>query len=464
MSSPQIVWFRRDLRLQDHPALCAAAARGPVIPVYVLDDERAGNRKPGGASRWWLHHSLESLGKSLGRHRSKLILLRGDCVAGLARLAEETGAETVHAIQHYEPWWKDAEEELTGHCDLALYDGNYLMPPGSVTTGSGTPYKIFTPFYRALSRMMPPRDPLEEPALSLPDEWPHSDDLDEWGLLPTKPDWADGFRKQWDVGEIAAQDRLTDFVDRVSAYEDDRNFPSCEGTSRLSPHLHWGEISPAQIWKALEGKRGQGVQAFRSELIWRDFAQNILCQFPYYPEESYRQAYRDFPWRNPNRGHLIAGELEAWQMGRTGYPIIDAGMRQLWATGWMHNRVRMIVASFLTKHLLIDWRHGERWFWDTLVDADYASNGTNWQWVSGTGVDTQLFTRVMAPLLQSEKFSAADYIREWVPELAHLPDADIHDPPPSKWPEDYPERLIEHREGRERALSAYRDMKGETES
>ena len=228
----------------------------------------------------------------------------------------------------------------------------------------------------------------------------------------------------------------------------------------MSPHLHWGEISPVTIWHALKDKRSEGWKTFESELIWRDYAQNIIYQFPDYPRETYRDAIDDAKlWRNPNRGHIIQEELEAWQMGRTGYPIVDAGMRQLWAIGWMHNRVRMIAASFLIKHLLIDWRHGERWFWDTLVDGDYASNGTNWQWVAGTGVDSNMFPRIMAPLKQSDKFDAAEYIRKWVPELADLPDGEIHDPTDLCRPADYPQKIISHKEGRERALEAYRAMK-----
>ncbi|MXO64678.1 cryptochrome/photolyase family protein [Altericroceibacterium endophyticum] len=461
MTAPQIVWFRRDLRLRDQAALCAAAENGAVIPVYILDDETPGNRKMGGASRWWLHNSLSALQRSLAKHNSRLILRRGESAAELARLVEETGAKTIHAIAHYEPWWREAEKKVAQDMDLALYDGNYLMPPGSLTTGSGDPYKIFTPFYRAMMRALPQQSPREEPSLTLPENWPKSDSLESWTLLPSAPDWAGGMRKSWEVGEDAAHAQLADFGDRVSDYENDRNLPSIDGSSRLSPHLHFGEITPAQIWSALEGHRGEGAETYRSEIAWRDFAQNIIFQFPHYPDGNYRDRYDDFPWRNPNRGHVIAEELEAWQMGKTGYPIVDAGMRQLWATGWMHNRVRMIAASFLIKHLLIDWRHGEEWFWDTLVDADYGSNATNWQWVSGTGVDSQMFPRIMAPLSQSEKFNAADYIREWVPELAALPDKDIHDPSGDKRPHDYPEKLIGHKEARERALDAYRQMKGE---
>lgn len=454
-----IVWLRRDLRLADQPAFTAAASRGPVIPVFVLDDERAGDRKLGGASRWWLHHSLEALATDLHRHNSRLILRRGDCVEQLCRISEEAGAWEVHALRHYEPWWREAEQALGKELDLALHDGNYLLPPGSLKTGSGSPYRIYTPFAKAARRELPQRDPLPEPSLTLPGSWPQSDDLASWSLRPTRPDWAEGLRANWKAGTGAAQEKLSDFIDRAAAYSEQRNLPAVDGTSRLSPHLHWGEISPGQVWHALEGKRGSGADTFRGELLWRDYAQNVICQFPDYPEESYRDGYGADFWRNPNRGHLIEGDVKAWQKGRTGYPIVDAGMRQLWHTGWMHNRVRMIAASFLVKHLLIDWRFGERWFWDTLVDADYASNGVNWQWVAGTGVDANMFVRIMAPLSQSEKFDAEGYIRQWVPELAELDDGAIHDPPPLLRPSDYPDKLISHREGRARALEAYEAMK-----
>ncbi|MBD59565.1 MAG: deoxyribodipyrimidine photolyase [Citromicrobium sp.] len=467
MSKTQIVWLRRDLRLADNPALHAAAKAGPVVPVFILNDERPGDRRYGGASRWWLHRSLESLASGFGKHNATLVLRKGDSASVLASLAEELEAEAVHANRHYEPWWREAEEDLKDalpdECALCLHDGNYLMPPGTATTGSGDPYKIYTPFYRAMLEIMPPRDELPAPStISQPSAMPESDALAEWNLLPTAPNWATKMEQFWSVGEDAAHKRLEWWADHVREYEDGRNLPSDDRTSRMSPHLHWGEISPVQIWHALKDKRSEGWKTYESELIWRDYAQNVICQFPDYPEETYRDSIDDGKlWRNPNRGHVIAEELEAWQGGRTGYPIVDAGMRQLWAIGWMHNRVRMIAASFLIKHLLIDWRHGERWFWDTLVDADYASNGTNWQWVAGTGVDSNMFPRIMAPLKQSEKFDAAEYIREWVPELADLPDGEIHDPTDLCRPKDYPEKIIGHREARERALEAYRAMKGE---
>jgi deoxyribodipyrimidine photo-lyase len=456
-AAPRIVWLRRDLRLTDQQAFCAAAQRGPVIPVYVLDDERAGERKLGGASRWWLHHSLVALEKSLARHGLRLVLRRGDCVQQLVALAREAGASGVDAIRHYEPWWRKAEAELGQALDLELHDGNYLAPPGTVTTGSGAPFKIYTPFARALTRLLPLHDPFGEPEMTPPATWPRSDTLAEWSLLPTKPDWASGFAV-WEPGEAAAQAQIEDFLDRIDDYQEGRNQPSVEGSSRLSPHLHWGEISPTQVWHALERRHGQGADTYRGEIVWRDYAQNVIAQFPRYPEESYREQFARFPWRDPAKDERAAADLRAWQRGRTGYPIVDAGMRQLWTIGWMHNRVRMIAASFLIKHLLIDWRHGERWFWDTLVDADYGNNGVNWQWVAGSGVDASMFPRIMAPLSQSAKFDAGDYIREWVPELAGVSDREIHDP--SARPQGYPEKLIGHKEARERALAAYRRVRG----
>lgn len=459
MTAAQIVWLRRDLRLADQPALYAAAQAGPVVPVFVLDDTAAGDHAYGGASRWWLHHSLESMGKSLAKHGSRIVLRRGDAAQELAGIARETGATAVHAIRHYEPWWRKAQTELKKAlpeaCELVLHDGNYLAEPGSVTTGSGGAYKIYTPFAKAVLAQMPPREELPAPeTLHSPDSWPKSHALADWDLLPAKPDWAGGMRDFWEVGEGAAQDRLREWADDVGGYEATRNLPSQDGSSRLSPHLHWGEITPVQIWHALAEMRGKGWKTFEKELIWRDYGQATIAQFPDYPSKSYRDGYSGL-WRT---GKQADADFAAWTTGRTGYPIVDAGMRQLWQTGWMHNRVRMIAASFLVKHLLIDWRRGERWFWDTLVDADYGNNGVNWQWISGTGVDSNMFVRIMAPLTQSEKFDAAGYIRAHVPELASLPDKDIHDPPEGRRGA-YPDPIIGHREGRERALAAYRAAK-----
>ncbi len=462
MSEPQIVWLRRDLRLCDQAAFAAAAQAGPVIAAYILDDETPGQRRMGGASRWWLHHALESLARDLARHNAQIILRRGDAVEELCRLAQETGARTIHAIRHYEPWWRKAQGKLKQRLDLHLHDGNYLLPPGAVTTGSGTPFKIFTPFKNALFARIDGFDILPEPGLCAPESWPASERLEDWNLLPAKPDWAGGMRDFWhgQHGTAAAMERFDAFLDVVSGYTQDRNLPGEDATSRLSPHLHFGAVSPRMLWERMSRHTGDGAQIFRAELAWRDYAQNLTCQFPRYGEESYRDGYGEGFWRDPLRDEAAAADLAAWQQGRTGYPIVDGGMRRLWATGWMHNRVRMIAASFLVKHLLIDWRHGEGWFWDTLVDADYASNATNWQWVSGTGVDSNMFVRIVAPLSQSEKFNAGDYIRRWVPELAGLDDPYVHDPHAhGVRPKDYPPMLIGHREARERALSAYRAHK-----
>ena len=458
-----ILWSRRDLRLTDQAALIAAAEAGPVIPVYVLDDETPKHRKMGAASRWWLHHSLASLSAALAKRGLRLILRQGSAPEILAKLAEETGATAIHALRHYEPWWRNAEKALAKLLPegvaFTCHDGNYLLPPGSVLTAGGTPFKIYTPFWRALAEHMPPPKPVPAPSkLAAPAHWPASDTLADWGLLPSKPDWATGFFEQWTPGEEGAADRLDAFGDRASRYDSTRNLPSTEGTSRLSPHLHFGELSPGQAWYATM-KAGGEVETFLKELVWRDYAQNLVYAQPDYGKSNGRAQFDAFPWRDP-ADPQVAAEIVAWQQGRTGYPIVDAGMRQLWATGWMHNRVRMIAASFLIKHLLVDWRVGEQWFWDTLVDADYASNAANWQWVAGTGLDANMFVRIMAPLSQSEKFDTAGYIRQWVPELADVPEPAIHDPHGAgRFVKGYPKPLIGHREARERALTAHAKIK-----
>jgi deoxyribodipyrimidine photo-lyase len=460
----QILWFRRDLRLADQPALAAAVASGaPIIPIFILDDETPKHRRMGGASRWWLHHSLKSLDADLRKLGSRLILRRGKSNRILCELAEKSAASSVHCVRHFEPWWRNAEralkDALPSGCTLERHHGNYLLPPGAVTTGSGGPFKIYTPFWRALAQHMPPPAPLPAPtAITAPDRWPDSDDLDDWNLLPTTPDWAGGMADMWTPGEVGAHARLADFLPRAKRYDEDRNFPSIIGTSFLSPHLHFGEISPATCWRAAMGEGGS-VETFLKELVWRDYSMNIVVQYPDLGGKNAREAYDRLRWRDVAKP-TVAADLKAWQQGRTGYPIVDAGMRELWTTGWMHNRVRMIAASFLVKHLLIDWRQGEGWFWDTLLDADYASNAVNWQWTAGTGVDSNMFVRIMAPLSQSEKFDATAYIRKWVPELAGLDAPYIYDPDEfGRRPVGYPAKIIGHREARERALAAHTVMK-----
>ncbi len=462
MAAPQIIWLRQDLRLNDQAAVAAAAAAGPVIPVYVLDDETAAHRRMGGASRWWLHHSLAALDADLRARGSRLVLRRGVAATVLAELAAAVGAGAVHALRHVEPWWRNADRALAralpAGCPLVRHDGGYLVRPGTLLTGGGTPFKIYTPFWRALSASMPPRQPLPTPGLSAPDHWPASDALDDWQLRPTRPDWSGGMQAMWRPGEAGAAARLADFLPIAHHYDEQRNYPGRTGTSFLSPHLHFGEISPATCWHAAMD-RGGSVEIFLKELVWRDYGANLVRQLPDYGGVSARAGFANFPWRD-HHAPDVAKELAAWQQGRTGYPIVDAAMRELWATGWMHNRARMIAASFLIKHLLIDWRVGEAWFWDTLVDADYSSNATNWQWTAGTGVDSNMFVRIMAPLTQSEKFDAGGYIRRWVPELAKLSDPTIHDPDASgARPAAYPRKIVDHRFARERALAAFAAMK-----
>ncbi len=465
MTAPVILWFRRDLRLSDQPALAAAVASGaPIIPLYILDDDTPKHRKMGAASRWWLHHSLTALDRDLQALGSKLILRAGKSEEILRTLAAETDASAIHCIRHYEPWWRNAEKAVANALGegtaFVCHDGNYLLPAGSVTTGSGGQYKIYTPFMRALWQHMPP--PVQHSAptkIPAPDSWPESDSLSDWNLLPTKPDWSGGMSEMWTPGEAGAKGRLAGFVDKAKFYDEKRNLPSVEGSSFLSPHLHFGEISPAACWHATMDQGGS-VDVFLKELVWRDYAQNVIVQMPEYGAKNARDALDKFPWRDLSDPAVKAG-FSAWTKGLTGYPIVDAGMRQLWATGWMHNRVRMIAASFLVKHLLIDWREGEKWFWDTLVDADYGSNSVNWQWTAGTGVDSNMFVRIMAPLSQSEKFDAARYIRDWVPELATLQEPYIHDPDEyGVRPKGYPRKIIGHKAARERALQAHAVVKG----
>jgi deoxyribodipyrimidine photo-lyase len=447
---PSIVWFRQDLRIADQAAFARAAADGPLVAVYVLDDESPGDWRIGGAQRWWLHHSLASLSASLKALGGRLVLRRGRAADELFRLAQEVGAARVHCLAHYEPWWRAAEAELAERLELVRHQGRLLADPARVRTGSGTPFRVFAPFWRALQAIMPPAPPLPAPAEVL---WHRQDlagdDLRDWDLLPTKPDWATGFR-EWAPGEDGARSALHEFETGIEDYGERRNLPSTAGTSRLSPHLHFGEISPSTVWHTLAEERGAGP--YLRELAWRDFCSALILQFPDYADADGRATLEGLPWRD---GPEAQADFIAWTRGRTGYPIVDAGMRQLWQTGWMHNRVRMITASFLVKHLLIDWRRGQRWFWDCLVDADFSHNSVNWQWVAGTGVDSAPFYRIMAPLTQSAKFNAAGYIRHWVPELAELGDDQIHDPHGTRAaPADYPAALICHREARERALAA----------
>ncbi|KKC27638.1 cryptochrome/photolyase family protein [Sphingomonas sp. SRS2] len=454
MTAPSIVWFRQDLRLADQAAVAAATADGPWVGVYVLDDEAPGHWAIGAAQRWWLHHSLDALGDALAGKGGRLVLRRGDSLTEIKRVAGAVGASRVHAVRHYEPWWQTAEQAMAGDLDLRLYDGGRLAPPGGVLTGAHGRYRIFTPYWRALKGQMPPGRPSAMPeAIAAPHARIDGDTLDDWNLRPSRPDWATGF-DIWTPGEQGARDALGDFLPVIGNYGHDRDRPSVVGTSRLSPHLHFGEISPATLWYRASREARAGAEPWLRQLGWRDFAANVVDILPDYGDANGRDSFDHFKWRT---GAAADRDFRAWTRGRTGYPIVDAGMRELWTTGFMHNRVRMIAASFLIKHLLIDWRRGERWFWDTLVDADYGSNAVNWQWVAGAGIDSNPFGRIMAPLVQSPKFDAGGYIRDWIPELAAIEGDAIHDPHEAGLsPSDYPLPVIGHREARERALAASR--------
>ncbi len=479
-----LVWFRQDLRLSDNPALRQAAEYGAVIPVYIGDPvEKSGGERswaPGGASRWWLHHSLAALDADLRRKGSQLILRRGDPLTVLRDLLRETGAGAVHWSRRYEPAAAALDGEIAAAlaqegCQVRVFGSALLFEPESIRTQSGGPYQVFTPYWRACQAAPEPPPPLPVPSrLPGPEAWPASLDLAALELWPRAP-WAGGLERAWRPGSRGARELLGDRIEStLLAYESQRDIPALEGTSRQSPHLHFGEIGAREIWAAVKGRmaaleRGQegrsSLLAWQRQLAWREFAHHLLVHFPHTPEQPLRPKFAAFPWRRDAAG------LRAWQQGRTGYPYVDAGMRQLWATGWMHNRVRMAAASFLVKHLLLPWQDGARWFWDTLVDADLAQNTLGWQWVAGCGADAAPYFRIFHPVTQGERFDAqGDYIRRWVPELAGLRGGRIHRPweaPAAmlaeagvKLGKTYPLPLVDHAMARERALAAYRSLRG----
>ncbi len=464
-----IVWFRQDLRLADNPAL-AAAASGNVLPVYILDDGAAGDWKMGGAHRWWLHGSLTSLAADLAERGAPLVLRRGDAAKIIPELVRAAGADTVHAGLLMEPWARRQDEAVAA----ALPDGvklehhraGTLFDPGAVRTRTGGTYGIYTPFAKAARALGNPPEPVAAPRQLHPAKAGQSDKLSDWGLLPTKPDWAGGLRDTWQPGEASAAKRLAWFMEHgLADYDGGRNIPGEDLTSMLSPHMHWGELSPAQAWHAaLVCPASASRDRYLAELLWHEFAAHCLWHRPQVPDAAQRPEFDRLGWRKDAAG------LRAWQQGRTGVPIVDAGMRQLWQTGWMHNRARMITGSFLVKHLLISWWEGERWFWDTLVDGDLAVNAQSWQWVAGCGTDSSPFFRVFNPVTQGEKFDrGGQYVRRWVPELARLPDKHLHAPwqAPASVLADagvvlgktYPHPVVGLEEGRDRALAAFRSMR-----
>lgn len=420
-----LVWLRDDLRVADNPALSAAIAAGqPLSVVYILDDESEGIRPLGGASRWWLHHSLDRLGARLERLGVSLTLRRGPAHDVMRDLLRETGATRLYWNRRYGGPERRLDASIKEYArasgiEAQSFHANLLVEPWTIRTGAGNPYTVFTPFWKAvLARPEPPREPLPAPTRLMGAGSLRGDLLADWGLLPTTPDWSTGLAARWTPGESGANVAFSTFLERrLSRYAHDRDLPATHATSELSPHLRFGEISPFQIWAGVEvAKQGaapglaENAAKFLAEVGWREFSYNLLYHWPDIATRNFDRRFDGFPWREPNRE-----VLSAWQEGRTGVPLVDAGMRELWQTGYMHNRVRMVAASFLIKNLLIDWRVGEQWFWDTLVDADPANNPASWQWVAGSGADAAPYFRVFNPVLQAEKFDPnRAYLRRYL--------------------------------------------------
>ncbi|NDE91083.1 MAG: deoxyribodipyrimidine photo-lyase [Alphaproteobacteria bacterium] len=476
-SKPTLFWFRQDLRLSDQPALCMAAEKGPVTCVYILDDTLAWSM--GGASRWWLHHSLTSLQRDLKKLGVPLILRRGAAKTIIPDLANAIGARAVYWNRLYEPAAIARDTALKTELKNAgvaveSFNGSLLFEPWEIKNGSGTHFKVFTPFAKACLNARPPAQPVAIPkTIGGADINVPSDTLDEWKLLPTKPDWSKPLQQAWTIGEAAAHKRLHEFLENgLQDYALGRDRPDKDYTSRISPYLHFGEISPRQAFYAAKEIANSNAQPgiitqvdkFISELLWREFSYSLLFAHPDLPEAPLNKTYVNFPWQEDKK------LFDAWKHGQTGIPIVDAGMRQLWQTGWMHNRVRMIAASLLIKNMLQPWQHGAAWFWDTLVDADLASNSASWQWVAGSGADASPYYRIFNPVLQGQKFDAqGDYVRRFIPELAQLPTDYLHAPweaPASilkgagvQLGKTYPQPVVDLKRSRALALEAHMMLK-----
>jgi deoxyribodipyrimidine photo-lyase len=479
--SAVILWFRQDLRLGDNPACSATLASNlPVIPVYIWHPTDAGEWAMGAAAQVWLQGSLQALTSSLKALGSNLILQQGPTAAALIQLAKAADAQQVHCNARYEPWARAQQTQVQAELavqgiTLVIHRGGALLwEPDAIATLQGKPYQVFTPYFNRCLQQLPEFNPLPSPArLPAPAQWPPSLGIEDLRLLPSIP-WDTEIRASWQPGEAAAHQRVQDFLaESLVAYSQARNMPSQTGTSRFSPHLAHGEISPRQIWHAVEtfteasDRSGnatfvkKAAPVFLREIVWREFAYHVLYHFPHTTQQPLKEKFRAMPWvSNPTW-------LNQWGQGQTGYPLVDAGMRQLWRTGWMHNRVRMVVGSFLTKDLLIPWQDGARWFWDTLIDADLAVNSLNWQWVAGSGADAQPFFRIFNPTGQSEKFDpTGDYIRHWVPELSDVTAPAIHAPWKAKpnalrLAKNYPPPMVDHAEARDKALHVYRTISPE---
>lgn len=453
--SAAIVWFRQDLRLHDNPALHAAIkSELPLIFLYIYDNSKKNKWACGGAQQWWLHHSLAALENDLKKHGAKLVLHSGEPLEILKKIVSETDAKALFYNRCYEPYAIARDTEIKKDLGITVnsYNGALLVEPWEMKTKQGGYFKVYTPFWKQFRQQVQVAPPLMKPR-----DWKNyakslkSDNLDAWGLLPTQPNWAKQFEKYHHPGEVGAHQRLETFLEGVAKnYASDRDFPALNATSNLSAHLHFGEISPRQIWHAAFPHH----EKFLSEVVWREFAHQLLFHFPQLPEQNFQDKFNQFPWSRSEKN------LARWQQGETGYPIVDAGMRQLWQTGIMHNRVRMIVGSFLTKDLLLHWHHGQAWFWDTLVDADLANNAFGWQWIAGSGADAAPYFRVFNPTTQAQKFDAdGEYIKQWVPELAKVPSKFIHTPWEVADKINYPPPMVDHDEARKRALAGYEKIR-----
>ena len=464
---PIIVWFRRDLRLADNPALHSAIESGkPVIALYLYETDLS--RKTGGASDWWLHHSLISLQKHLTKAGLSLHIRKGKAREELSSLISSTGADHIVWNRRYKKGDRDRDADIKsefkdGGICVETYRANLLSEPWDVQTKSGSGYyKVFTPYWRTAKAQMDIAEPIAPPSKIKPYKNLRDGlDVSELELLPTAPDWGRKMAPYWQPGEDGAAASLSEFLDGpVENYPEARDRPDQDGTSRLSPHLAFGEISPRQIWDSCKDDLSRAAK-FLAEIGWREFSYVLLFHNHNLESENFKSDFDNFEW-DENKD-----ALSAWQHGQTGYPFVDAGMRQLWQTGWQHNRVRMVTASFLIKHLLINWREGEKWFHDTLVDADPASNAASWQWVAGSGADASPYFRIFNPFTQGEKFDPnGDYVRKFVPELAKMPKKYIHRPWDApddvlasagvKLGKNYPKPIVDHKEAREKALSAYK--------
>lgn len=464
-----IMWFRQDLRTQDNPALVEAAKCDSVLPIYILDDENAGEHKMGGASRLWLHHSLKALSKELD---NRLQVFEGNPLDRLNDIIKKTGAKSVFWNRCYEPWRIKRDQtikKVLKENDIEVHssNGSLLYEPWEVKKSDGSPYRVFTAFYKkGCLALMAPRKPKNRPSqLTLHQETVSKLSIEDLNLTPSIP-WDKPINDAWEVGEHAAKKRLKAFLKSdIDQYKKGRDFPALNAVSRLSPHIHFGEISPNQIWHAVKAlKQTENTEHFCQELGWREFSYHLLYHNPELPKKNLQEKFNSFPWLKSKKN------LEAWQKGQTGIPIVDAGMRELWLTGYMHNRVRMIVGSFLVKNLGLHWHHGEAWFWDCLVDADLANNSASWQWVAGTGADAAPYFRIFNPVTQGEKFDAdGEYTRKFVPELRDLPNKYLFKPWEApldvlkkaniRLGETYPQPLVDLKESRERALVAFKGLK-----